>query len=290
MNKISFSLDGDILKKGKPTLRVLGKTMDHLQSMIDRAWLDSKHGSVTKHAKLTVEDYPETEFFFNRTRKGSFIVDFSSDNENITPAIDQITDSISVAYSESKNIDLGKVSEKMNFQVTKRLGQLRAKTLAAVDYKSIIEQPDEKIVRRYTDRSIVKELDQMLSLIRVASAGASKFDLEITGKRTENYLFDRLLAEKFHKNVSHRQLGKPVTYKGILRQLDRGTQINNKKMAKFINDYNGKSFILHIASQHDFDLLHPFLVSGNFSFIGCPVLEYSTFDPIAGDVYFIDLA
>jgi hypothetical protein len=157
-------------------------------------------------------------------------------------------------------------------------------------YKNILDNPDNKIVRRYAARSIVKELDQLISVVRSENSGKSIIELTLESSRSYTFSFDRIASSKFHKLVSKRVLGSPIIYTGILRQLDRGTRLNPRKAAKFTNDQNGKSFILHVASQNSFDELHPFLIRDSFSFIGCPVLEYGTFDPVAGDVFYVGLA
>ena len=290
MPKISVTFDGDILEKGKPSLRIFGKVTAHLQSMIDRAWIDNKNGSVAKHAKLASNDYPETEFFFDKIRKGSFIIDFSSINPKIPPVIDLISDAVSTAYNELPTVDLGAYQEKMAMHIYQRQEQIRLGILTPKDYRSMLDNPDNRIIRRYAARSIVKELDQMISVVRSENAGKSRIDLALESKNNHTFSFDRAASNKFHRLVSKRVLGSPIIYTGILRQLDRGTRLNPKKAAKFTNDYNGKSFILHVASQNAFDELHPFLIKDSFSFIGCPVLEYGTFDPVAGDVFYVRLA
>lgn len=286
---MSVTFDGDILENGKPSLRILGKATAHLQSMIDRAWIDNKKGSVAKHAKLASNDYPETEFFFDNVRKGSFIIDFGSTNPKIPPVIDLISSAVSTAYNELPTVDLGEHQEKMAMRIYHRQDQIRLGILTPTYYQTMLDNPDKQIIRRYAARSIVKELDQIISVVRSENAGKSRIDLTFQSTRNYTFSFDRAASSKFHKLVSKRILGSPIIYTGILRQLDRGTRLNPKKAAKFTNDHNGKSFILHVANQNSFDELHPFLIRESFSFIGCPVLEYGTFDPIAGDVFYIGL-
>jgi hypothetical protein len=48
-----FRFDGPITQNNHVSLRTLGKTIDHLQSAIDRAYLDVKYKDVFKYQKLT---------------------------------------------------------------------------------------------------------------------------------------------------------------------------------------------------------------------------------------------
>ena len=145
----------------------------------------------------------------------------------------------------------------------------------------------DSVERAYGDRSIVKEADQLISIIRSKSIDNASIDISIrtSGQGLKKYSFDKNISQNFHKIVSNRSLGKPLIYSGKIVSLDH----KNKK-GKFLNQANEKQSTILFSNSDDFFKAHPFLGQSEYmTFIGCPFLEYGTYDLSAGDVYFIDL-
>jgi hypothetical protein len=101
--------------------------------------------------------------------------------------------------------------------------------------------------------------------------------------------FNQDNAKAFKDIVSSRELGSPVIYHGKLRLLDHGHNQNWNLRGKFINSANDKDIVIHIQSKDDFDALVPYLNQTPLTIIACPIIEYSSFDPVAGDIQFLKI-
>lgn len=284
MNLVQIRFDGDIVNENRVSMRTLAKTLSHTQNALDRAYLDIRfEGGVWKHARLPSSERINTEFLIEIPEPGSFLQRFISQNAWGTRIIDRFNQAMTQAVRES--IDTGtQEATRLRMQLESQREQLDNEDVVPVDYQSTIENPDRRIVHAFGDRSIVKEVDQILALIRAAESGESTFELSAVGTNLQRYTFDKTASERFHAVVSERQLGDPVIYTGKISQLDR----DNLK-GKFKNAINDRQMILHMATDEDFMEIHPYLAQDRIVFIGAPLLEYGAFDPIRGDIYYLRL-
>lgn len=285
LGSIVVHFDGEITEDHRVTARTLGTTLTHLQSAIDRAHLDIKYGSVWKHARLRSDDYEATEFLLTYPEEGGFII--SLIRNGARELVRRVQDPVMRAFEESRQ-EGERQFQNLEQQLVIRRGQLAGGVVEARTYDDLLDRPDRKMVRAFGDRSIVKEIDQVLSLIR-AGEGDRTLELTFESTQTANVTFDRRIASNFHKVVSRRSLGDPVLYSATLRSLDAGNR-NQGRKGKVRNLANGRDVVLHITSQDDFDVLRPFVGADQaFNFVGAPVLEYDSFDPYGGDIYFIQI-
>ncbi len=91
--------------------------------------------------------------------------------------------------------------------------------------------------------------------------------------------------------MSAKSLGHPVTIPITLRSLDSGKNGNFSK-AKATNLISLKDFTLHISTDRGFSSLRKYLRKTNppqLLIVACPLLEYGAFDPLAGDMYFLEI-
>lgn len=278
---IRIHFDGDIAKNHQLPMRTLGKSITHIQTAIDRAYLDLKFKEgVWKHARLTNDDYPKTEFIVQVPQEGGYILDFFSKLAESKKYVDRVADAINqaVVHGTEKIIIL-------RDQVESRKQQIATKLVEPIEFMTFFKNPSKEVVRRYGDRSIAKEIDQVLSTIRPEYAGDSTFELVLTGEVSHTYDFDRIKSQSFHESVSRRSLGVPVVYTGIMKQLD----IDNKR-GKFKNSNTGTTSLLHFGCEKDFLKAHPYLTPDNtIKFVGCPLIEFGALEPNSGDVYFIEI-
>jgi hypothetical protein len=286
-NRISIHFDGPIARNHTVQLRTFSRTLDHIQTAIDRAFLDLKYGSIWKNARLKDEDYIPTDFLLQQTREGGFISDLvgSSDGEDI---IGRIHEAVLPAYEQAqKPVTLEPV--KLVDEAERRRKHYNAGAQKPIPFADLIENPDAKQTNPYGDRSIVKEFDQIASAIRARDNDGSAIEINLySAKSLPAFIFDYPTANAFHKIVSVRTLGDPVEIPVTLRGLDSGGAGISKGKAS--NLISGKEFNLFIHTERGFGSLRKFLKKKNppeFKIIACPVLEYGAFDPLAGDMYFI---
>lgn len=289
-NLISVHFEGPIAKGHTVKLRAIAKTLDNLQCAIDRAHLDVKHGDIWKHARLVENDYPSTEFIMNQTRNGGFIADLlgvSNESEGIIKRINSALDS---AYKKAQTT-VPIVADKIVEQAEKRRVNYKNGSQEAVDYAKYLSEKKKNVSRSYGDRSIVKEFDQIASIIRAQKNDGSSIEIGLsTAGLSSTYTFDEKTSQAFHNIVSARTLGDPMIIPVTLRSLDSGNRDISKAIMR--NLISKKDFSLFIHTSRGFSSLKKYLKKKNppeFSIVACPLLEYGAFDPNAGDMYFISI-
>ena len=288
MNAVfSIHFDGPIVIEHKVSLRVMAKTYEHMQRSIDRAYLDTKYGNVWKHARLKQEDYEYSEFLAEYPREGGIILD--GVKAGAGAIIDRINSAISMPFARA--IQQG-VEEHASIvdQLPQRRQFAHARREQLATYQDMVDHPDERIVRAYSDRSIVKEIDQIASMVKPDELNGSYVELKLYGSQAHPvYRFDAARAKRFHEIVSRRELGEPVLIRGKIRSLDHGNRFTSMK-AKILNLDSNREVTLHMGSEEDFIKLHPYHTAEQVSLFASPVIEFGTYDPNGGDMYFVDIA
>lgn len=285
---IQLTLDGSLVQdRHHVSLRVLARSMAHLQSASDRAYLDVLHGNVWKHQKLLRRHYADADFLVGTAREGSFVIEFiSTRGRDIVKRLHQ---AIVSPYTDAAAGGDKEVFQ-IGMQVARRKGQLENQLIQPQTYENFVEHPDTLVTRKYGDKSINKEIDQLLVPVRADPDAVLKLALKPDDhERTETYTFTQPIAQAFHKEINVRELGDPVIYRGHLRSLDHGHNKNWNLKGKFINEVNSKDIVLHIQTEDDFNQLVPYLNQTPLTIIACPIIEYASFDPTAGDIQFLQI-
>ena len=288
MNAVfSIHFDGPIVIEHKVSLRVMAKTYEHMQRAIDRAYLDTKYGSVWKHARLKQDDYEKTEFLAEYPREGGIILD--GIKAGAGAIIDRINTAISAPFGRAMQQGVEEHASIVD-QLPQRRQFAHARRDQLGTYQDMVDHPDERVVRAYSDRSIVKEIDQIASMVKAADLDGSYIELRLNGSRAHPvYAFDAARAKRFHEIVSRRELGEPVLIRGKIRSLDQGNRYSPMK-AKILNLDSNREITLHLGSEEDFLRLHPFHTAEQVLLFASPVIEFGAYDPNGGDMYFVDVA
>ncbi len=285
MSRIRIHFAGEIASGHTISMRFLGKSLSHLQSAVDRAYLDLKYGAVWKNARLHSEDYQETRFVTGVSQEGGYILDFFANTPIGKGIINRISTALRPAIDRAME---GGDRQTTNFseQIETRKQQIRASILTPAEYELLLNNPPEQVTRKYGDRSIVKEFDQIASVIRSANVSDDSIvEFELTGDRTETFTFNKRVSENFHSIVSEKVIGEPVIYLAKITSLDHG----NMK-GRIHNVFSKKDANIHFVNEKSFFKASPFLGSKEpVKIIGCPLIEYGAFDPKAGDIYFLDI-
>lgn len=288
MNSVfSIHFDGPIVTEHKVSVRVMAKTYEHMQRAIDRAYLDGKYGGVWKHARLRREDYAQTEFLAEYPREGGIILDGIKARAEVI--IDRINNAISEPFQKALQQGVEEHASILD-QLPRRRELAHAHRDRLPTYQEMLDHPDEKIVRAYSDRSIVKEIDQIASMVKPDELEGSYVELKLHGSRAHPvYTFDAAQAKRFHEVVSRRELGEPVLIRGKIRLLDQGNRYTKMK-AKILNLDSNREVTLHLGSEEDFFRLHPYHTAEQVLLFASPVIEFGAYDPQGGDMYFVDVA
>lgn len=286
---ISIHFDGPIAEKHAVQLRTFSKTLGHIQTAIDRAYLDIKYGKIWKNAKLRDEDYAHTDFLLQQTREGGFIADLLGDKAS-GDVVKRIYNAVAPAYEQAQQAVIPEDPKLVDLAEMRRK-HFRAGAQDAIPYQELVDNPDPQQLRQYGDRSIVKEFDQIASAIRARDGDGSLVEIDLhADKAFPTFVFDAITSKKFHSVVSRRTLGDPVQLVITLRGLDSGNGGISKAVAK--NLVSEKIFNLHIHTARGFGSLRKYLRKKDpppFTIVACPILEYGAFDPLAGDMFFIGI-
>lgn len=291
-NQIIFHYDGPITINHKVTLRTLGSTLNHLQSAIDRATIELRHGQVRKYGRLKSEDYPFADFIVGEPQDGGYILDLV--NSGPLKIVDRITAAMDRAFKEASSESLN-FTESLIVQAERREFAVESGAQEPVEIaeSKFVNQTSSQIQLRYADRAINREIDQVLTQIRIDRYEGSTLEFIFAGSDTSPpYLFDREKAQRFHHVVAERALGDPVRMDVRLRALDSGTK-SRYPVGKAIHAETGLTFGLKFRSPDSFNSVVKYMRSGDapvVSIIACPIIEYGTFDSQAGDMFFIGLS
>ncbi|WP_319585992.1 hypothetical protein [uncultured Desulfobulbus sp.] len=246
--------------------------------------MEKRRGALWKYAKMPQIFYPDVELLVQSSREGGYILEFIANNPFTKSITDRVSEAISTAVGQSLEEGLFE-STRLEDSLVRRIEQVRAGQFQPSDFEHMLDEPDANVIRTYGDRAIVREVDQILAIIRSKSAGNSFFELLLTGETSKRYNFNKFEAKRFHSAVSKKSLGHPVIYTAEVISLDKNnlngkiknTSTNHTSNIKFINKNELNKAIPYFE---DDEIMH---------FIGCPFIEYGAFDPKAGDIYFIDM-
>ncbi len=278
---VKLHFDGDIAAGHQIPIRVLGQSLLHMQKAIDRAYLDIKYGGVWKNARMKSEDYEISEFIAQAPQEGGYIFDFFSSIRDSARIVDRVSSAINEAKAQaSLQIEL------IKDQAVDLKQKLESKLIKPIGFQTFFRNKNNEIIREYGDRSIAKEIDQVVAPLRQDYSGDSNLVLVLAGTSSQKFEFDRQTSNRFHQVVARRNLSKPLIYRGKLKVLDK---INLR--GKFENTENNKISIIHFGCIDDLLKAHPFLgTEAEMVFIGSPIIEFGSIEPNSGDVYFLNIA
>lgn len=284
MASFSVHFDGAITVDHHVPVRVLAKTYEHMQRAIDRAHLVNKYGAVYKNAHLKDEDYAITQFMAAYPREGGIYLDAIKDGAEAI--VDHIQEAIRRVYEPALDVGLNQQATFAQ-ELHDRKNYVAGMGVNTQTFQNLIEQPVNTWASAYSDRSIVKEIDQLVGQIRGEHVGESTVDLHLHGNNAYlPFTFDSQIAGRFHQIVSRRELAAAVIVRAKIRHLDTGNRYTKPK-AKIINLVTGREVTLHLNSLPDFYALHPHHTADEVLIYAAPVVEAGGFDLMGGDLQFL---
>lgn len=282
MPNISIIYAGDIAEGNAISLRTISKTFPHVQNAFDRAYLEQRYGHLRKHVKLRREFYADLEITFLPPREGSYIADFNIRNRLIKPLAESIGAMVSRAFDRAMEEGVEQAAS-LSRQAETRLQQIQDEVIEPLNYQESLVRPDPNIVNSFGERAVVREINELLSVVRSEAAGDSQITLEFSHQRTYSFEFDRVNAEQFSSVVKEKKLGLPVIYEGTVKALSKRNMRGQFKH----ESTNSISNLAFVSEQHLNTVIPYFRDNRVVRFYGCPYIEYGAFDSHAGDIYFI---
>lgn len=281
MSYLHLHFDGDITRNHTVSLRTLGQSLHHLQGAVNRAHLDVRYGEVWKNARLTAQDYEQTELWTRPPSEGGYIIEFFEKSPRLKQTLTRIVSAVSPAVEKSKTQALANAGSLAN-QSALREEQVRLGIIDPQTYEKYIPTASQ---HPYGDRAINKEIDQLIGVVRHKNAGQSTVELIVCADIPIPFKFNRVASENFHSLVSKRNLGDPLIFSVKVTELDA---IN--KSAKVINVVTDRMIKLQYRSDIEFELIKKYLGEQVLmNFLGSPIYEGGAYDAKGGDVFFIGL-
>lgn len=283
--RLEITYDGPIVTEHRVTIRMLSKTLMSFQRGLDRACIYNEYGRIWKYAKMNPDNYTNCDLLF-RSEPGSFKAILEVVNDHGTLALQKVKETISLPYQIiTANFENRVTRLKQDY--ADRTLLLLSPTVVVQEYYDVIRNTE--YIERYIERSICKEIDQLLSVLRTA-VGNSEIKIEFInddGVR-HTYIFNRDLSHKFHQHVSHRELGTPIQYMGLVFEMNSKTLRAKIEHFDQTEETKGQSLIHFVNKDSYLDFNQAVRTNEVVAFIGSPVLENNSFDPISGDIFYLD--
>ena len=281
MSYLHLHFEGEITRNHTVSLRTLGQSLHHLQGAVNRAHLDVRYGEVWKNARLSGDDYDETEMWSSAPKDGGYIIEFFQNSPRLEKTLKRIVSAVSPAMEKSRAQALTN-AKSLADQSALREEQVRQGIIEPESYENYIPNASQ---HPYGDRAINKEIDQLISVVRHRNAGQSTIELIVGTDIPHPFKFNKVASENFHALVSKRHLGEPLLFSVKVTELDA-----TNKTAKVINIVTERMVKLQYKSEVEFEVIKQYLgVDVTMNFVGSPVYEGGAYDAKGGDVFFIGL-
>jgi hypothetical protein len=283
----SVHFDGPITVDHKVSIRVLAKTYEHMQRSIDRAFLIERYGNAWKHARLKANQYRETEFLAEYPREGGIVLD--AVKREAGALIDRVANSIRPVFESAAARGLAHQAAIAD-QIAQRREYVEGMGERTQTFEQVRAAPPAHWASAYSNRAVVKEIDQLVAQVVPARLAGSVVDITLIGERAHlPFQFTPVIARRFHVITSERELGAPMILTASIRTLDRGNR-HTRPSARMVNISTGREAILHFTGIADLERLRPFFDGNEVRIFVSPIVEALGFDLNGGDYVFLAVA
>ena len=263
---------------------MLARTYEHMQRAIDRAYLIETYGDVWKHARLKGQQYQETDFIAEYPREGGIILDAVRDGAGAM--LDRVAAAIRPVF-ESATQQAIEQNQTMAAQLLERHAYVQGMQENTQTFEQVAAAPPQNWATAYSNRSVVKEIDQLVGQISPQQLDGSSVEISLHGNLTHlPFAFTPPIARRFHTIASQRELGAPFIVNARIRSLDRGNRYA-KPSAKVENLSTNREVSLHLPKRENCDELHPYHNGEPVRLYVCPIVEALGFDMNGGDLMYL---
>lgn len=286
-NQITLVFDGTLAPNHSVSLRTLSYTIPHFQRAVDKTVYFQQRGEIRKYTTLPVELHHMADLYLNELEEGSLRLPFLSDLLKEVPAL--FKNFLAEPYERAAN------------EVHGYTGILKTDLESSkinVTHDNLDHTTQSDLVKKHSEykrdqaqASVMKDISTALSVVRSTNGGIMSFNVDSPSGAAE-YEFDQLRASRFAKLATTKRLADPALYIGRITGLEK--QRGNKQFeysAKFLSSLTKQENKIHIADYDDASKLHSYnLASKDVVFWAAPISMYDAFDPVRGDLVFVDLA
>lgn len=291
--ELSLRFGGELAPNNRISLRTLGKAAGHLQTAIDRAALFELRKGLVKNAKIRSEEYEIADFYFEAAPPESFKF-FARPSkpwqEGYLARLLQVFREADQKSTEHFSEDVARrlTRIKLRDQAETRLTHMHASPKSVVSFSEFSNKIENE--RAFVDKAIIGQINYLLAPLRSDVAGDSFIEISIKANGEEyKSKLSPADAHRIYRYTTERALVKPVRYSGLITDLHRTLQTNGTTAAFFNIESKKKSRLIFPSREKFKTVIESIGEDEPITFIGCPIFEYGSYDPAAGDVYFLEI-
>lgn len=268
------------------SLRTISHTLPHLQRAIDKLVIYERQGVIGKGATLHQAHYDFADLYLERIEAGSVILPLVGNL--LTGVTLRFNAFLSEPYREAEN-SLNQKLATFDDRVDTTRSQIASGILVPLLHEEMIET--QKVANRdYAQSAFLNDINNMISPLRSSLCSQDTITIKNVDPACSSiYVFNQDKSKAFAKVVKEQRLAHPVSYTGRLEGLvNRGTS-TFPYAGKFICSTTGKEMKLLVASEQDALALNKYNIGkAKLNIIACPLAVYGAFDPLSGDIVFIN--
>lgn len=285
--QIVLTFDGTLAPRHSVSLRTLSYTIPHFQRAIDKTVYFKHIGEIRKFSSLPVELQGYADLYIDQLEAGSLKIPFLSDLMKGVPQL--YSDFMSKPFQQSAS-QVVKQSNLLAADLESNKIGVELDSLDHITQEQLIEtEADRKLA--YAQAAVLKDMSHALSVVRTTPGAI--LNVGVSGDRGHNdFMFDQGRAVRFAQIATTRRLADPAIYVGRITGLERLRKTGQfQYSAKFLSRVTGQESKLLVDDYDDALKLHPFnLLSKDIAIWAAPVSLHDSFDPVRGDIVFVDFA
>lgn len=286
-SQIILTFGGSLSPKNTVSLRTLSYTIPHFQRAIDKTVYFSVQGEIRKFTSLPADLHGLADMYIDHLETGSLRIPFLSDLLSGVPKL--FADFMSQPYEQSAFETVipsnALVADLENRKVNVQLGNVEALT-----QEQLIAAEDGRKVA-YAQAAVLKDMSQALSVARTTPGAFLSVGVNAENG-FHNFEFDQQRAARFGKIVSTQRLAEPAIYVGRITGLERQRASGQfQYAAKFLSRVTGQESKLLVSSYEDALRINSHnLGSEDIVIWASPISLHDSYDPVRGDIVFVDFA
>lgn len=286
-NQIVLTFGGTLAPDNSVSLRTLSYTIPHFQRAIDKTVYFNDVGEIRKFSSLPSNLHEFADFYIDRLEEGSLRIPFLS---KLVEGVPQLYASfLSQPYEQSAR-DVIAQSKVLTFDLESNKVRAQHDNLDEVTQEDLIEAEGAR-KQAYAQTAVLKDMSYALSVVRTTPGAILSVGVN-TDRGFSDFSFDQQRATRFAKIATTQRLADPAIYVGRITGLERIRATGQLQFAaKFLSKTTGQESKLFIADYDDALRIHPYnLQAQDIVIWASPIAIHNSFDPVRGDIVFVDFA
>lgn len=287
-NNIELRFTGNLAPDNRITARTLSHSLGHLQRAIDKIVIYETRGGIRKYSSLGNNQYELADLIVLPFEPGSIRIPLLNEASDFIAT--RLRGILEEPYRQAAD-DAGRDGRALYQQVD--LARERARNQRVQHTQEELINNPVMQEREYIKAAVLADVNNLLNIVRSKSSTEEEtVSLTVRDQeRTGVYTFDKSISKSFNQIVRSRSLGPEVVYNGILDGLETTRNPGFPYSGKFIPEGSNQEMKIWIHSEAAAHALNEYnLTRASFRFWGSPIMVYGAFDPVRGDIVFLDFA